>query len=132
MDRNDVTTIEAASSIRPFLRGLLGEDDARNLDAQLAALLAEGATGHKVDNLLLRLLTSRDETRAWLAAFTKEGVPPEVSRSYSPLAGRPDAVPPMRLGCPQGDYFWYRRSAGEMPPLCPTHGVALQPVPRPS
>lgn len=48
--------------------------------------------------------------------------------TYSGPPGKPGPVPPIVYICPQGDYTFRRRVAGEPVPECPNHHVPLLPV----
>lgn len=113
--------LECARSIRPFLPELLGAEATR-IDQQLADLLAQLQAGEAVDIQILELLKSNPDTFQWIREFlgTKS-----VSRGYERLPGGSGAVSAQKYICPQGDYIWYRRSAGISVPVCPTHGELI-------
>ena len=114
---------EAAGAIRPYLPRLLG-DRAPEMDTALGVLLGTGD-----DEALAAQLAGDPITEAWTATFLETGLPPEFTerdRGYSPPPGRGERVDARRYACPQGDFIWYERSVIERPPLCPTHGLAVE------
>jgi hypothetical protein len=128
---SDDETLEAARSIRHYLPQLIPET-AEAVDKQLAELLKEAPEGKKnVNSLIMGTLRLQEPTRKWLAAFLEQHQPPEVTRAFNfqnPL-GDPVPVSARKYVCPQGDYNWYRMSAGTPIPACPTHGLPLVPSP---
>lgn len=122
---------EAARSIRPYLPGLIPED-AEAVDKQLAQYLeALPEEKQNTRSLIIHSLRLHEATRDWLREFLKQQQPPEVSRAFSfqNPAGDPVPVAARKYACPQGDYSWYRMSAGTPVPACPTHGLNLVPSP---
>jgi hypothetical protein len=122
--------LELARAIRPYLPELLGEH-AAEVDRKLANLLAAAGRGAAVASAVLECLRERDATHGWGAAFLETGLPPDVAglgtvwRHYDPLPGEGAPVLVDKYACPAGDYVWYRRSRGQSPPACPTHGRTL-------
>jgi hypothetical protein len=110
--------LEGTRSIRPYLPDLLGTE-AEEVDRQLAELLEKANTEQKVDQQILEILKSRPKTRNWMAEFLS---PKQQSKGWQQLPGSSGAVSARKYVCPQGDYVWYRRSAGILVPSCPTHG----------
>jgi hypothetical protein len=138
MMANDETVLELARAIRLYLPELLGNnpersDEVRRLDRELAELLSEAQRGQEVDEGILDRLKLSPAVHNWAATFLQSGLPPDVAeerdRGFSPLAGRGEAVAPMKYICPEGaDVVWYRRAVDQPVPQCPTHHVALEPV----
>ena len=118
--------LDAARTIRPYLGDLLETESAKEIDGQLAHLLAKANSGQPVENLILELLAAHEATRDWMNRFLLNRQQPEHQRTFSPLPGR---VSPLinapKYVCPQGDYVWYRPRVGTIPPLCPTHNLPL-------
>ncbi|MBW4475140.1 MAG: hypothetical protein KME45_32885 [Stenomitos rutilans HA7619-LM2] len=110
--------LECTRSIRPFLPSLLGAE-AEQIDQQLAGLLVQAQAGESVDIQILELLKSNPDTFQWIKEFLSAK---PLSRGYERLPGGSGAVSAQKYLCPQGDYVWYRRSAGIPIPTCPTHG----------
>ncbi|MDZ8259935.1 hypothetical protein [Nostoc sp. ChiQUE01b] len=124
----DSYILEAARSIRPYLSELLEDVKAKEIDQQIANLLAQASTGQSVDNLILELLSSQDATREWLSKFLQDKQQPEHERTFSPLPGHTSIVNAAKFVCPQCDYIWYRPRVGIEPPLCPKHNQPLDPA----
>ncbi len=117
--------LEGARSIRFFLPELL-EDDAVQVDSQLAELLAQAKAGQQVHEQILELLKSYPDTYNWMAEFLSEK---QVSKGFEKLAGQGQAISAQKYICPEkNDYTWYRRVIGETIPICPTHRVLLIPA----
>lgn len=124
---NDETVLEVARAIRAYLPQLVGPDDAVVLDAELASLLELSGRGEPVNDRILAVLRTRDETHGWAADFLVNRRPRDVlDDRYSPLAGNVQPLVPPRYVCPHDDFSWYRRSVGQAVPRCPTHGLALE------
>jgi hypothetical protein len=116
---------EAAGAIRLYLPRLLG-DRAAAVDTALSDLLGAGD-----EEGLAATLAADPVTEAWTAVFLETGLPPEFTerdRGYSPPPGSGERVAARRFACPQGDFIWYERSVIEQPPVCPTHGSAIEPA----
>ncbi len=113
--------LEAAKSIRPFLEELL-DSEAYAVDAQLANLIARYNMGESVDDLIIQLLHSYDETREWIEQFFEDS-----PKRFSSLPGDPTVPSAPKYDCPLGkDYTWYRFDSSEPIPICPTHKIKLQ------
>ena len=117
---------EGAAAIRRYLEGLVGPQDAIQLDLRLAELLAVGDTAP-----LREALKFSPATAQWWLAFVEHGGIPsedataaEVTRGNLPGRGRPVLD---RYVCPaNGDYVWYRRTPASKVTCCPTHHVQLR------
>ena len=120
--------LEAARSIRPYLRELLPPSEAKAIDKELAKLLEKASTGESIKNQILELLRNQDSTREWLLDFLQDKQKPDNLRNFSPLAGTISIVKADKFVCPEGDYTWYRPRVGIEPPLCPTHNIPLEPA----
>jgi hypothetical protein len=128
---DDDIILEAARSIRSYLHQLIPES-ADAVDLELAEHLEEAPTEKKnVNSLIIGTLRMHEPTREWLLSFLADHQPPEVTRAftYQGTPGDPVPVAARKYICPQGDYNWYRMSAGTPIPSCPTHGLALVPSP---
>jgi hypothetical protein len=124
---SDGDILEAARSIRQYLHQLIPEG-ADAIDKELAEHLKNTEAGkNNVNSLIIATLRKHEPTREWLAAFLKQHEPPEVTRVFSFQGSTGDPVPiaARKYVCVQGDYNWYRMSAGTPIPLCPTHGLPL-------
>lgn len=119
LDPDDI--LEAARCIRFHLPGLVG-DAAAQLDQQIAKLLAQAKTDQTVHSQLLELLKSRPQTRDWMAEFLSSQ---RSSKGFERLPGSSQAIAAPKYICAEGDYVWYRRSAGATVPTCPTHGPLI-------
>jgi hypothetical protein len=111
--------IESARCIRFYLPDLVGEA-APQVDQQLAEWLAQAKAGENVSDPILDLLKGYPATRGWLAEFLS---PKRSAKGYESLLGSSQVLAASKYTCPEGDYVWYRRSAGAAIPACPTHGV---------
>jgi hypothetical protein len=132
---------EAARAVRSYLDELV-PDRAAPLDAQVVALLAQANTDPAGAAAGLAEIFSADpDLQDWIAALladpdlrppdVAEADNPAATKSFPPLAGDQQPITATRYACPSGDrVVWYRRSAGQSPPACPTHGVELVPQPR--
>ncbi len=131
---SDEQILEAARAIRPYLAELVGPD-ADRVDEELAALLARSRDGEhgEVEGLILDCLMRNPATHDWAARFLIHQRPADAGtgqRGYDPLGGEGELVAALRFACPEGgDTVWYRRSVGQKPPICTTHGLTLQPTP---
>jgi hypothetical protein len=119
--------LEAARSIRPFLGNLLGPKSTA-VDNELARCLDEAQRGREVDDLILRLLSRYEKTGSWMGSFLERKCPPELAHLYDPSPGTGAPVRAEKFHCPEGDYVWYRRTAGVAVPRCPTHFLTLEPA----
>ncbi|NEP17059.1 MAG: hypothetical protein F6J97_09140 [Leptolyngbya sp. SIO4C1] len=113
--------LEGARSIRCHLPALLG-DRAEAVDQEIARLLAQAQQGTAVDEPLLTLLKQQEATYFWIAEYLS---PQPAAKGFEPLPGRGGAIAATKYVCPQGDYVWYQRTAGQSPPRCPTHGELI-------
>jgi hypothetical protein len=125
MDDEDI--LEAARTIRSVLPDMPGVDNPIAIDAALASALLK----RDVDAARAELWRQR-VTRRWSTEFVRLGLPPELvveqTRSgAAPPPGHGGVVAAPRFRCPQGDYVWYRRTAVQPLPICPTHGVRVVP-----
>jgi hypothetical protein len=125
MEHSEDNLREAARSIRPHLRNLVGDRDSTALDVKLAEILQQAEQGTDVGSAVQQLLTQRDETRAWLQLFLETGTIPSTTRGFSPLPGTSHPHPGTKFVCPDGDYVWYRPFVGVPVPECPTHRKQL-------
>lgn len=124
---SDDDILEAARSIRRYLHQLIPED-AEAVDKELAEHLNVAPSAKKSANSrIISILRKRETTREWLVSFLAQHQPPEVTRAFNfqGTLGDPSPVAARRYVCPQGDYNWYRMSAGAPIPACPTHGLPL-------
>jgi hypothetical protein len=128
MNLEDDDILEAARTIRPHLSNLI-PDDAITVDEELALHLNDTQTGKPSGNVLLGILRRREPTRRWLSVFLNQRFLIESTRGFQPPPGNPVPVSAQKYVCPQGDYAWYRASAGSLIPRCPTHGVTLVAAP---
>lgn len=128
MKENEI--IEAACSIRPYLRELIPED-AELVDQELSQHLNQAQAGTSNTNAVLGILRRHEPTRQWVFEFLEQHQPPAVTRAFSfqPPLGNPVPVAARKYVCPQGDYTWYRLSAGTPIPPCPTHALKLAAAP---
>lgn len=110
--------LEGARLIRSYLPELLG-DQAPAVDRDIAALLALAQQGETVDEPLLTLLKDHEATYLWMGEYLSTQ---QVAKGFEPLPGRSGAIAAPKYTCPQGDYVWYQRSAGQPIPHCPSHG----------
>ncbi len=132
---DDEPLLELARAIRPYLPDLVG-DQAAAMDRDLARLLEEAGGSTAAPAGILDRLGAHTATRKWGAKFLETGLPPDVASlfearrgdSYEELPGLGGVVRAPKYACPQGDFVWYRRSQGQVPPRCPTHGIDLVPV----
>lgn len=124
--------LEAARSIRPYLSELLDSEEAKTFDLELGELIAQ-AQQNPTDTSkhILKQLSSQSTTRKWTVEFLRDKLPPEIERSYQPIAN-PGTISTVsglvKYACPFGDYVWYQRQVGETIPNCPTHKVPLEKV----
>jgi hypothetical protein len=123
------TITEAARAIRPYLKLLLGaETVADQLDSDLAELLMRDRHGEDVQDQLTACLSQYRATYNWVAGFLQHGQPhapiaiDSERGGYSDLPGAGEPLRADKFECLEGDYVWYRRAIGQVPPRCPTHG----------
>jgi hypothetical protein len=131
----EVTIIDAAKAIRPYLSDLLSAG-ADRVDGRLAELLSPGAPADK-EQSIRDLLGSEPETRDWTAAFLELAEPPEVhayrergvaSERMPGVLGPVEPIRAKRFECPHRDMLFYRRYVGQPVPLCVTHKCSLNPL----
>jgi hypothetical protein len=129
MDNSGI--IEAARSIRPYLRGLIPDESAGLMDRELSQHLNQAQSGQPNANVILGILCSHEATRQWVSEFLEQQQPPEVTRAFrfQPIMGDQVPVAAGKYVCPLGDYTWYRQAAGTPVPRCPTHAVTLVAAP---
>jgi hypothetical protein len=118
--------LEAAKTIRPFLPELL-EQNATEMDRQLALLIARCQADERQENQIAELLASQDATREWMAAFLDADSLREATRGFNPLPGFA-ALGASKYVCPEGDYIWHHLDISDPIPLCPTHQLPLVPA----
>jgi len=127
------TLLEAGRAIRPFIGDLVAEPAAAAaLDLDLASALALADLAAAATEVL-KLLTASQATAEWLIDFDKLGCPPAFGpppgvRGVFLLDGDGELVRARRFRCPaSNDFTWYRRSAAQPIPFCPTDNVRLVP-----
>jgi hypothetical protein len=130
---DDSTLMEAGRAIRPFISELVAEPAAAAaLDRGLASALARADTPAAATEVLTLLIASQ-ATADWLIDFENLGYPPAFRppsgvRGVFLLDGDGELVRARRFRCPKrNDFTWYRRSAAQPIPLCPTDEVRLVP-----
>jgi hypothetical protein len=131
----DEPVVEVSRVIRPFLRELVGQAYADELDRRIASIL----NGWSSENTTIELraaLESHEATRYFMEEVLEDAPdfrPPQfqplILRGYQPLPGEQQPTHTGKFACPQSDYIWYRPSVGTPIPVCPTHGVTLARVP---
>jgi len=121
--------LAGARALRPYLTEKLDtEEEAVKIDNELATLLAKVEEGGPIEplaNKVIDIVRTHNGTREWMQEFLKDRVPPEVTRSYQPLPGKPSRPSPPVYECPLKDYTWYRAIPGQEVPQCPTHHIDL-------
>jgi hypothetical protein len=125
---------EAACSLRQFLGDMLTDEQAANVDAELAGLLERAGRGEDVEAPLRAVLERHRATSVFLDMVLDDAPdfrPPEVvsetTRGFQGLPGQSQPIPPVgKFCCPHGDYVWYRLAVGARPPSCPTHQCSLE------
>ncbi|MFJ8961996.1 hypothetical protein ACIRG5_21670 [Lentzea sp. NPDC102401] len=122
--------IELARAIRPCLPELVGDDEARSIDRQLADLLASGGAEADVEARIEEVLRSSPEILRWVQETLNDERlrPPHAQRAIERIdstSGDGEIVDAERFQCPQGDFVWYRLSVVYQVPTCPTHQVKL-------
>jgi hypothetical protein len=123
----------AARAVRWFLPELIGAD-AKKIDAEIAALLAEGSGRDDVQRHLREVLERSEETSVFLEEVlgdTPEFRPPTArprtmkDAAYKGLPGRSGVRAP-KFRCPVGnDYDWWQLAGEDPVPVCSTHGCVL-------
>jgi hypothetical protein len=131
VDPDESAVLEAGRAIRPFIGEVIAEPgQTAALDQALAAALALD-DGQTAAAEVLKLLTASRPAAEWLVDFLELGVPPALApapETRGPtLPGTGDILPSRRFRCPANDYTWYRRTAGQPIPFCPTHNRRLVP-----
>jgi hypothetical protein len=141
----DEGVLEAARSVRPYLKCLVGESSAEDLDTQLAGLLARASQGEDVTEAARALLYGNEATAEFLEevlADAPEFRPPAMQPAFmrpnprgptpGGYGGLPGDAGPIHAGkyaCPKkSDYVWYRPSVGTPVEFCPTCKVMLERV----
>lgn len=130
---SEMTLQRAARAIRPYLKELVGEQEAEVLDRRLAELLcSERGSEQAIEAEIGRLLMRHPETNRWSAVFIERRCPPNLhrlgERSFNALLGEGQLVTFNLYACPHNDFEWYQRAVGVDIPRCPTHDCALEPV----
>lgn len=131
----DEILLDTACMVRGYLANLVDEDLARDLDRQIAGLLATANNGEDVTEPLRRLLSSVDIIQAWADDVRRDPQhrPPELqpgrgASGYTPLASAGEPIIAQLFACPFADFRWYRREIGQPVRSCPTHGAVLVPA----
>lgn len=132
MSRDDEGVLEAARAIRPYLRDLLGPEEAAAADRELARILADGLSDPETA-IQAEAVMDRHEDTAWFLrrvvgdspAYRPPWQQPAITRGITSPAGDPGFINADRYTCPYGDYVWYRPAVGTPTPNCPDHRVAL-------
>lgn len=119
--------LDGARSIRPFLADLLGAD-ADAIDNALADLLSQARAGQQVEKQIAALLSSNERTLVWMRGYLARRKAGMRFGGYEQVAGTPSPVEALYYTCPQDDYIWPRRAAGQKVPNCPTHKIPLIPL----
>ena len=103
-----------------------------DLRRQVEDLLAQAERGADTHLQLLDLLTQDDATRLPLRDLLHDEVEEEslmVDVEYSSPGGEMTSAEPGEVYvCPQCDFRYIIAEAGEQPPKCPKHKVALIPA----
>jgi hypothetical protein len=121
--------LDGARSIRPFLADLPGVD-ADDVDHALADLLAQARAGQHVEQQIADLLASHESTRTWMGGYLARRKAGMRFGGYEAPPGKGSVLPIDALfyTCPEDDYIWPRRAAGQQIPYCPTHHILLIPL----
>jgi len=118
-----------ASTLRPYLRKMLGDDQAVPLEKDIDGLLQRAEGGEKVDNLLLDRLTKEDKLREWLKTALLDETTRSLTkdRTLEPLLGDVGPISTLHFVCPYKDcdFVWHLRRVGQPVPNCPIHQTAL-------
>lgn len=123
MDEEDVR--QAAREIRPYLKDLLGTEEAAvDMDLRLTNLLTDAQAGRQVKVPLLAILGKVDATRDWAREFLRNKIAPQLYRTWRQSPDALAEATAKRWTCPHGDFEWYA-VGDQRPPLCPTHQVEL-------
>jgi hypothetical protein len=132
----DEQVVDVARSIRPYLLALVGDEAAR-YDRRLVILLREASAGTDVTGKILAILMESPAMHNWAASMLADErhLPPDLqvarerssaaaNRGYSALP-RPyggDILDARKYVCPvDGNFAWWRISAGQPIPACPDH-----------
>lgn len=91
----------------------------------IRSLLERARQGEKVDNFIVDELAKNRRIRQWLKQAL--GLDRSVEMAYDPLAGDIGDVSAEMYVCPEGDFAWEVRRAGQPIPPCPVHNVPLVP-----
>jgi hypothetical protein len=124
----DEDLLEVARVIRSYLPDLVGSE-AGSYDERIAGLLAAARSGEKVDEELAAVLQQRSAMHVWAARVLQDELhrPPDLQPAFElgfePLPGAASPVQAAKYCCPEHDFVWWRRSAGQAVPSCPTHGA---------
>jgi hypothetical protein len=127
--------LKAARVIRPYLPELVGPE-AKQLDGQIAELLARAGTDDRVTMSLRSLLDQHEATRDFLAEVLADAprcLPPDLQPDslrirdpgMQPLPGPVGPVYADLYRCPDGDFEFYQLAVDDPIPPCPTHGPGL-------
>ncbi len=124
----DEDLLEVARAVRPYLADLVGPE-AASYDRRIAGLLTAARAGTNVDAALSEVLGQDSALHTWTAATLQDELhrPPELQPvrelTFDPLPGTGSPVTAVKYCCPQGDFVWWRRAAGQPVPSCPDHGA---------
>lgn len=108
-------------------RALLPElDEARR--RQVESLLEQAEHGEQTDLRILDLLSAEEGLRQQSRALLQAEASFRTLGDYAPLPGQPPSTPGQVYVCPVAgcDYRYVIAEAGEEPPPCPTHNIALK------
>lgn len=126
----DEDLLEVARVIRSYLPDLLGSG-ARSCDQRIAGLLAAARSGQNVDEDLATALQQSPAVHVWAAQVLQDerhrppDLQPAFELGFEPLPGAGGPVQAAKYCCPHDDFVWWRRSAGQAVPSCPTHGALI-------
>jgi hypothetical protein len=126
----DEDLLEVARLIRSYLPDLVGSE-ARSYDQRIAGLLAAARSGQNVDEELAAVLQQSSVMHTWAAQVLQDELhrPPDLQPAFElgfePLPGAAGPVQAAKYCCPEHDFVWWRRSAGQAVPACPTHGALV-------
>lgn len=127
----DEDLLEVARVIRSYLPGLVGSE-AGTYDQRIAGLLAAARSGRNVDQELTVVLQQSSEVHEWAARVLQDDRhrPPDLQPAselgFEPLPGAGGPVQAAKYCCPEDDFVWWRRSAGQAVPSCPDHGALVR------
>ncbi|MGW0828402.1 hypothetical protein [Streptomyces sp. NPDC002845] len=133
---NDAEIIEIARMIRPYLAELVGDERSNDVDAALAAALADAPTSSAAIARLRDLFSSEEALLQWAEDVLEHPaqLPPEFHEQfvrggpeYSGLPGHGGGpIPADRFVCPvDQNYVWYRPHVGVPVPACKEHSEKL-------